>query len=677
MGPLNVLTLRQIEVLRAVMVTGSIAGAAKLLGVSAPGISRLMKYTERSLGLRVFDRRQGRYVPTPYAKGVFEQVNSIYDRVDDLKNMLDRMKSGKGFELRIGSVPSIANMMPRAVRLTRQRYPNIRADLNILKVEEAIDYIMLNKGELVAMSCALEHPSIEFVPLAEGKLYCIVPEAHPLAVKDSIKSDEMVRYPLIGIDPNDPYGSIMADIFRRKALAYDIIISTPFGTTVCSLVAAGLGIAVIDQYTVAGGAIRGIKTLEIEEPTWFQTYIAKRRDAELSTYAESFVSLLKKEMEAVNAGRGPAKSRRLLPTVAASGSAARARDEVLVADIVELSGGGASNGVNWSAALHMAVDEINQTGGLLGNKIVIQDYDTQTNPSTSRAMVQKALDEKPYVIMGPIYSGSVKVNMNLARDAKVPQFVGAQAGELTEMGDDYLFRANISQVFGMSKIANYIARTMKAKKVALVWVNNDLGRGGREILVKELKSRGLEVVVDSSIEFGQIVFTPEIVKIKSSSADVIFPYMTAEETARFVRDVAREGVKTPLAGETTLLQQNVIDLAGRDLSCARSHLSLTADAPDPLVQQFRKRFEARFKRTPDHNAISSYTAMYAVKFATEKAGKLDAELLAKTLHGLTVTTKDEPNVLLNSAWDAKGDLRRASYIGEAVDGKLKIVESVP
>lgn len=305
------LTLRQIEVLRAVMVTGSIAGAARLLRVSAPGISRLMKYTERSLGLRIFDRRQGRYVPTPYAKDVFEQVNLIYSRVDDLTGMLDRMKSGKGFELCIGSVPSIANVMvPRAVQLTRQRYPNIRADLNILKIEEAIDYIMLNKGELVAMSYALEHPSIEFVPLAEGKLYCIVPEAHPLAVQDSISSAEMARHPLIGIDPNDPYGRIMANIFRRNALNYDIVISARFGTTVCSLVAAGLGIAVIDQYTVAGGAIRGIKTLEIKEPTWFQTYIAKRRDAELSTYAESFVALLRKEMEAMNEGGRRAKAKR-------------------------------------------------------------------------------------------------------------------------------------------------------------------------------------------------------------------------------------------------------------------------------------------------------------------------------------------------------------------------------
>ena len=58
------LTLRQIEVIRAIMVTGTIAGAADLLNVSAPGISRLMKYTESALGLRLFHRHGGRFLPT-------------------------------------------------------------------------------------------------------------------------------------------------------------------------------------------------------------------------------------------------------------------------------------------------------------------------------------------------------------------------------------------------------------------------------------------------------------------------------------------------------------------------------------------------------------------------------------------------------------------------------------
>ena len=294
------LTLRQIEVIRAIMITGTIAGAAKLLNVSAPGISRLMKHTERSLRLKLFERRQGRYVPTPEAKDIFEQINGVYRKVDDLHSMLARIERGGDVEFKLGSVPSICHVMvPRAIERLRRKHPDLRIDINILKIEEALDYLLLGKGEIVAMSYKLDHPGLDFMPLAMGELLCIVPQNHPLAGYSSISAREIVQHQLIGIDPTDPYGRIMSEIFQRQGLQYEMAIKARFGTTVCSLVRAGLGIAIIDQFTVAHGSMQGIATIPIEEPTRFQTYVAMKNDKALSLYAETFVKLLREEMNAV------------------------------------------------------------------------------------------------------------------------------------------------------------------------------------------------------------------------------------------------------------------------------------------------------------------------------------------------------------------------------------------
>ena len=294
------LTLRQIEVIRAIMITGTIAGAAKLLNVSAPGISRLMKHTERSLRLKLFERRQGRYVPTPEAKDIFEQINGVYRKVDDLHSMLARIERGGDVEFKLGSVPSICHVMvPRAIERLRRKHPDLRIDINILKIEEALDYLLLGKGEIVAMSYKLDHPGLDFMPLAMGELLCIVPQGHPLAGYSSISAREIVQHQLIGIDPTDPYGRIMSEIFQRQGLHYDMAIKARFGTTVCSLVRAGLGIAIIDQFTVAHGSMQGIAAIPIEEPTRFQTYVAMKNDKALSLYAETFVKLLREEMNAV------------------------------------------------------------------------------------------------------------------------------------------------------------------------------------------------------------------------------------------------------------------------------------------------------------------------------------------------------------------------------------------
>jgi DNA-binding transcriptional LysR family regulator len=207
-------------------------------------------------------------------------------------------------ELRIGSVPSISQVMvPRAIERVRRRYPDLRIDINVLKIEEAIDFLLLGRGECVAMSYRLDHSGLDFLPLASGELFCIVPVGHQLAGRKQVSAAEIIRYPLIGIDPTDPYGRIMAEIFARKKLKYDITIRARFGTTVCALVKAGLGIAVIDQFTVAHGGFPGIELLRIVEPTKFDTYIAVKRGAPLSLYIEHFIHCLRLEMQAGGLGR--------------------------------------------------------------------------------------------------------------------------------------------------------------------------------------------------------------------------------------------------------------------------------------------------------------------------------------------------------------------------------------
>jgi DNA-binding transcriptional LysR family regulator len=299
------LTLRQIEVIRAIMVTGTVGSAARLLNVSSPGISRVMKHAESVLGMRLFSRRNGRYTPTPEAKDIFAQINGVYDKVEDLQYVIKRLAQGADSALKIGSVPSIANVMvPRAIAGVRRRFPNLLIDVDVLKIEEAIDYLLLGKGEAVAMSYRYEHPMLAFEPLAKGRLRCIVPVQHPLAVRSAISAREIVKHPLIGIDPNDPYGRVMTAIFARHALDYNVTIRARFGSTVCALVTNGLGIAIVDEFTVAGDNWPRIRQLAIEEDTDFQTYVAHRKDATLSSYCEHFINALRSEMEQLADG-GP------------------------------------------------------------------------------------------------------------------------------------------------------------------------------------------------------------------------------------------------------------------------------------------------------------------------------------------------------------------------------------
>ena len=350
---------------------------------------------------------------------------------------------------------------------------------------------------------------------------------------------------------------------------------------------------------------------------------------------------------------------------------------VYMPDVVELSGAGAVSGTNWRDGVILAVDEINAKGGILGKKIDVPHLDTQSEAAIARSQTQKVLDNDPYVVLGPIFSGSVLVTMELTKQAEIPEFTGGEAAAITQRNNPYIFRTSFGQQFSMPKIANYVRDGVKAKRVAVVWVNNDFGKGGRDFFNAEMKKRNIDVVADISTESGQVDFAADVVKVKDAKADMVFVYTNEEESARFLREARKQGINVPLIGETTLLSQKVIELAGDAANGVKGHVGLTVDAPVPSFQQFGAKFKQRFGYAPDHNGLKGYTAIYAIKYVTQKIGKFDSKLLAKTLHGLTITPEQEPGILMEATWDQNGDIDRQSFLGEVVGGQQKIVEILP
>lgn len=298
------LTLRQIEVVRAVMISGTINGAASLLNVSAPGISRLLKHTETSLGIRLFERRGGVFIPASEAQAIFDQINAVYEKVEGLEYAFDSLKKGRDAALAFGSVPSIAQfIVARAVVHVRRKFPDLYIDLNVLKIEEAVDYLLLERGELVAMSYFFEHPSIDFIPLGTGELVVIVPDEHPLAAQSVVSVQDLAQEAVIGMDTSDPYGAIMARPFQENGLDYRLSIRARFAQTVVSLVRHGLGVAVIDEFSVAGVYMPGLTRVTLQETTEISAYAAVKRGRVISSFADYTIGCLKKELQSAVSGR--------------------------------------------------------------------------------------------------------------------------------------------------------------------------------------------------------------------------------------------------------------------------------------------------------------------------------------------------------------------------------------
>lgn len=354
-----------------------------------------------------------------------------------------------------------------------------------------------------------------------------------------------------------------------------------------------------------------------------------------------------------------------------------AQAPIKIVGLVELSGTGATSGTNFDNGVKLAVKEINAAGGILGRQVQYTSGDTQSNPGVAKALAQKAIDDGAYVVMGPVFSGSILVSMEETRRAEVPNFTGGEASAITQKGNPFIFRTSFTQASAMPKVARYIKNGIKAKTVDVMWVNNDFGKGGRDMIVKALEAEGVKVGADISTDPGQVDFSSAVLKAKQSNGDALFVYTNEEESARALRELRKQGYAKPVVGETTLTSQKVIELAGEAANGAVAHVGLSADAPLPTIKAFDAAFQREYKAKSDHNGLKGYSGMYFVKVITERIGKVDGKAFAAAMKGAKISVKDNPGVLMDVTFDQNGDLDRESFLSKVVNGKQVIVETLP
>lgn len=358
--------------------------------------------------------------------------------------------------------------------------------------------------------------------------------------------------------------------------------------------------------------------------------------------------------------------------------AAKAEDTVKLGMVVELSGPGAPAGTNWRDGIKVAIEEVNAEGGILGKKVELSEYDTQTDPQVSRALVQKAIDDGAYAILGTIYSGSTMVNMLVAQQNSIPQFVGSEAPAIVEKGNPFIFRTSTGAQKGVPALTDYFTNTLKAKKVGVAWLNNEFGKGGHDIFVKEMQKAGIEIIADVASEQAQTDYAADVAKFKQANPEAIFVYMNQEESARFLIEAKKQGLAMPLIGEVTLTEAKVVELAGPAAEGAIAHVGVTAGATDiPGIAAFSKKFEEVFKRRPTHDALKGYVGVWTTKYVTEMVGKLDGEAFAEKMHGLCLKTADHPKILLDTCWDDRGEMSRPSFMVQVKGGVPVVIGTVP
>lgn len=247
------LNLKQIEVFRAIMLTGSISGAAKLLHVSQPAVSRLIGYTEQRLGLSLFERIKGRLYPTPEARHLFIEVNSVYLGVQRVNEVAEDLIQNRMGHLRIACSPSLGQgLIPSAIAKFHRQLPEARVILHTMIPDVLMQAVLTQQVELGIAFLHEGHPNLQSRVLYENHLVVALPATHPLTAKNVINVEDLVGQPFIGYGSDIPIGQLVRKLLDNEGVMLRPTVEVQQIHVACALVQAGVGIALIDEITASG-----------------------------------------------------------------------------------------------------------------------------------------------------------------------------------------------------------------------------------------------------------------------------------------------------------------------------------------------------------------------------------------------------------------------------------------
>ncbi|MBV2162198.1 LysR family transcriptional regulator [Achromobacter denitrificans] len=291
--------LRQMEVFRAVMLTGSMNGAARLLFVSQPAISRLIAHTEQSLGLQLFERDKGKLTPTPEAQRLFQEVGPLFEealRIDELARDLAERPAGA---LTLCSSPSLAlSFVPPVIAQYLELYPNVRLKYHTTLLADMAHELLGRKAELAVSVLPIDHPNLVVEPLATGEMVCILPQGHPLASRPAVSLAELARHRLILYSRNIPFGQLVAAAFQRANVSWNSAVDIVRAELACALVRVGAGVAIVDQFSVGEQGWPGVVTRPLQESIPLSLSLVRSRFERPSRQVQRFVRLIKEHARA-------------------------------------------------------------------------------------------------------------------------------------------------------------------------------------------------------------------------------------------------------------------------------------------------------------------------------------------------------------------------------------------
>ncbi|MBW6400042.1 LysR family transcriptional regulator [Roseomonas sp. HJA6] len=297
------MNLRQFEVFHAIMRTGSVTGAARLLNVTQPSVSTVLKHCEAQLRFRLFNRVGGRLQPTPEALAMLPDIEAVFDRLAAVERLTQDLAGGRLGTLSVAAAFPIANSyLAQAVATFLVGRPGMRVALQSLNSPQVVDRVAAREVELGVVHEPVSRAEVETELLARTSIACVLPHAHPLAQRASVPVTALAGQPIITYLPQNIFRGYVDKALADAGVTPRIIAQVSVSLTGIVLAQHGAGIALVEPLMLRSLSFPELAARPLDPAITFDTVLVRPRGAPDSTMLERFVTHLRRTLVERDAG---------------------------------------------------------------------------------------------------------------------------------------------------------------------------------------------------------------------------------------------------------------------------------------------------------------------------------------------------------------------------------------
>lgn len=262
--------LRHIEIFNAIMLTGSVSAAARLINVTQPAVSRTLQHAELQLGFPLFQRAKGRLTPTTEALALYPHIERLFSQLDEVQRLAANLRTGSDEgELRILSVLALSyEILPRALKAFRLKHPGYVITVESLHSPQIMSALLRQEADVGFAFSPAVHPSLTQETLADCRMVCIAPKG--MLTRSQIRSGrvalgDLTDCPVIGLDSRDPVGTMLGQACRQAGVGFrQAVVSVQTYHAALAMAHHGLGVALVDGCTACSADRTVVDVLALE-----------------------------------------------------------------------------------------------------------------------------------------------------------------------------------------------------------------------------------------------------------------------------------------------------------------------------------------------------------------------------------------------------------------------------